>query len=265
MVGKPFNSGVNSLTVKTVIIKLGGSVITNKAIPYHFNAEITRNLCQDLVTAGDRYVLVHGAGSFGHPLAKKYHLDQGFSGGTKDEKVKGAAQTHQSVRDLNGMVIHTLLDVGIPAVSLSPFLFFNSFFGTDLFSRIVEFGFTPVTFGDVVLRDNNITIYSGDFLMKKIALELNPKKAIFVTDVDGIFPDPGDTTKILTDTTLKEVEKVALRGSSHTDVTQGMAGKIKEIKDMVKRGIEVDIINGRKPQCLLNAIKGNAAGTRIRG
>jgi len=253
------------MTVKTIIIKFGGSVITNKAIPYHFNAEITRNLCQDLVTAGGHFVLVHGAGSFGHPLAKKFHLDQGLSREKKDEQVKGAAQTHQSVRDLNGKVIHTLLDVGIPAVSLSPFLFFNSLFGSGLFERILKFGFTPVTFGDVVLKDDNITIYSGDLLMKKIALELNPEKAIFVTDVDGIFPDLQDMTTILTDTTLKEVEKVVLRGSSHPDVTQGMAGKIREIKDMVNKGIEVDIINGQKPRCLRDAIRGHVTGTRIRG
>ncbi len=253
------------MTVKTIIIKLGGSVITNKAIPYHFNAEITRNLCHELFTAGGKYVLVHGAGSFGHPLAKKFHLGQGFSKDTKDEQVKGAARTHQSVQNLNSLVIHTLLDLDIPAISLSPFLFFNSLFGTGLFNHILDFGFTPVTFGDVVLTDDNITIYSGDFLMKKIALELNPEKAIFVTDVDGIFPDPGDRTTILTDTTLKEVEKVVLRGSSHPDVTHGMAGKIKEIKDMVKNGIEVNIINGQKPKCLLNAIKGNVVGTRIRG
>jgi len=251
--------------VKTIIIKLGGSVITNKAIPYHFNVEITRNLCHDLVMAGGRYVLVHGAGSFGHPLAKKFRLGQGFVEDKRDEQVKGAAQTHQSVRDLNGRVIHTLLDVGIPAVSLSPFLFFTSLFGTNLFNRILEFGFTPVTFGDVVLTNDNITIYSGDFLMKKLALELKPIKAIFVTDVDGIFPDPGDMTTILTDTTLKEVEKSVLTGSSHPDVTRGMAGKIKEIKSMVTNGIEVDIINGHKPKCLLNAIRGNVIGTRIRG
>ena len=79
------------------------------------------------------------------------HLLFHFLENIRDEQVKGAAQTHQSVRDLNGMVIHTLLDVGIPAVSLSPFFFFNSLFGTNLFNRILEFGFTPVTFGDVVL------------------------------------------------------------------------------------------------------------------
>lgn len=253
------------MTVKTIIIKLGGSVITNKAIPYQFNVEMTRNLCHDLFIAGGKYVLVHGAGSFGHPLAKKFRLGQGFSEDTRDEQVKGAAWTHQSVRDLNGMVIRTLLDVGVPAVSLSPFIFFNSLFGTGLFNRILEFGFTPVTFGDVILTDDSITIYSGDFLMKKIALELNPIKAIFVTDVDGIFTDPGDTTTLLTDTTLHEVENAVLRGSSHPDVTHGMAGKIKEIKDMVNNGTEVDIINGYKPKCLLNAIRGNVTGTRIRG
>jgi isopentenyl phosphate kinase len=253
------------MKVKTIIIKFGGSVITNKAIPFQFNAEITRNLCQDLVSAGGQYIVVHGAGSFGHPLAKKFKLDQGLPKDNKDEKIKGAAQTHQSVRDLNGKVIHTLLDVGIPAVSLSPFLFFNSFFGTGVFKRLLEFGFTPVTFGDIVLTDDNITIYSGDFLMKKIALELNPTKAIFVTDVDGIFLDPQDKTTILTDTTLNEVEKVVLKGSSHIDVTRGMAGKINEIKDMVNQGIEVDIINGQKPRCLLDAIRGHVIGTRIRG
>jgi isopentenyl phosphate kinase len=253
------------MIVKTLIIKFGGSVITNKAVPYHFNAEITRNLSQDLVAASGQYVLVHGAGSFGHPLAKQFQLNHGISQETKNEQLKGAALTHHSVRNLNGKVIDTLLDVGIPAVSISPFPFFNSLFDVNIFTSVLKLGFTPVTFGDVVLTGDNVTICSGDYLMKYIALALKPEKAIFVTDVDGIFIDPQDTSTILTDTTIEEVEKVVLKGSVHTDVTRGMAGKIEEIKSIVNKGIEVSIINGRKPRCLLEAIRGNVKGTRIRG
>jgi isopentenyl phosphate kinase len=60
------------------IIKIGGSVITNKAIQDSFKKDVLDNLAQQIKKSKKDIIIVHGAGSFGHILAKKYNLNQGY-------------------------------------------------------------------------------------------------------------------------------------------------------------------------------------------
>ena len=52
------------------LIKLGGSIITDKSKKYTYKKEIVDRLSSELKKANKEYILVHGAGSFGHILAK---------------------------------------------------------------------------------------------------------------------------------------------------------------------------------------------------
>ena len=66
-----------------MIIKLGGAAITHKrapALPETLNEEALAATADALATAwhaGLAFVVVHGAGSFGHSLAKQYTLTTG--------------------------------------------------------------------------------------------------------------------------------------------------------------------------------------------
>ena len=62
-----------------VILKFGGSLITDKA------SDIPRTNDSKLKAIGrilnqNKYniIIVHGAGSFGHPIAKKYNIAEGI-------------------------------------------------------------------------------------------------------------------------------------------------------------------------------------------
>ncbi|MEM4221902.1 MAG: hypothetical protein QW097_00515 [archaeon] len=55
------------------IIKLGGSVITDKKTYLSFREPVVKNIAKVLKKAwdsGENFILVHGAGSFGHIKAK---------------------------------------------------------------------------------------------------------------------------------------------------------------------------------------------------
>jgi isopentenyl phosphate kinase len=63
-----------------VILKLGGSVITDKSADCAINRAGLESLATAIAGARhDGIVIVHGAGSCGHPEAKRYHLDKGAS------------------------------------------------------------------------------------------------------------------------------------------------------------------------------------------
>ena len=65
-----------------VAIKLGGGLITDKGSMKKFDQKAVEKVVDSLSSVselGASIVLVHGAGSFGHLLAKKWGIANGFN------------------------------------------------------------------------------------------------------------------------------------------------------------------------------------------
>lgn len=235
-----------------ILIKLGGSVITDKKKLCTFKRNITKRLAQEIKESKKQVVIIHGAGSFGHILAKENNLEYGF----KDKKqLKAVAKVQRDVKKLNLKILNLLIDAGINAVSLPPssiVQFKNKKLekmDTKLFEKYLKLGFTPVTFGDVILDSElGFCIYSGDDLMVELAKALKPKKAIFVTDEDGIYsknPKIDKNAVLLENIDVKNYSNISFE-KNVDDVTGGMFGKIKTAIDISMFGIDTYIINGKK-------------------
>ena len=219
-------------------------------------------------------VIVHGGGSFGHPVAKKFGISDGF---TSDRQIPGFARTHQVMVDLNALIVKALLDEGIPAMSVSP----SSFIATEegriskvdleIVGRLVVRGVLPVLFGDAVIdRKKGFSILSGDQLAVHLAVSLGATRLIFGVDVDGIFtsnPKLAPDARLIERLELEKIDGFIKIGKSlHTDVTGGMLGKVSEARAAVKEGIEVQFMNATKPDVILKALKGEpVAGTILKG
>jgi isopentenyl phosphate kinase len=129
-----------------------------------------------------------------------------------------------------------------------------------LFQHYLDKGFTPVTFGDVVLdKTLGFSICSGDLLIKKIAEHFKPEKAIFVLDEDGLYTsnpkiDPHAT--FIPQATTHDLNSLTTTADTHADVTQGMQGKIETIKHIAALDIPTYLINGKIQNRLLNTLTG---------
>ncbi len=99
------------------LIKLGGSVITDKGKKYAFKKDVMDRLSSEITKAGKEIILIHGAGSFGHILAKQHSLNQGYKNNTQ---LQGFSDTHAMVQQLNSLVLASLHDHDIAAVSIPP-------------------------------------------------------------------------------------------------------------------------------------------------
>jgi isopentenyl phosphate kinase len=245
------------------LIKLGGSIITDKAKQYTFRQEIMNNLSKEIQQSKQQIILVHGAGSFGHILAKQYNLQQGFK---KNNQLNGFAQTHAKVQHLNSLVLETLQQQQIPAISLPPHAILTldnhliNHINYELFTKYLQQGFTPVTFGDVAL-DNTLgfSICSGDLLMLLLAQHFKPEKVIFVLDEDGIYTDnPKQNPKatLIKQASLKDLKHLSTNADSHADVTKGMQGKIETINSIAKLGIDTILLNGNIHNRLFDTLNG---------
>ena len=132
-----------------ILIKLGGSVITDKAQYRTFNRDAVSRLCREIRDSEENVLVVHGAGSFGHVLAKEYSIQDGF---VDFAQVPAVARVQYDVRELNLMVVREMLDAGIPAMSVPPGSCFIMDDGklivdnTDVMLSASHLGIMPVMF-----------------------------------------------------------------------------------------------------------------------
>lgn len=254
-----------------ILVKLGGSVITDKTQYKAFRKETMARLAREISESGARVILVHGAGSFGHVLAHQHRLQEGS---VDDSQIPGLAKVAEDVRELDLKVIKELNEAGLNTISLPPSAIGRLRKGKlekmdlSLFQKYLELGITPVTFGDVMLdEDRGFGICSGDQLMEALAKEFLPEKVIFVSDVDGIFTcDPNEDSKAqLIATVDRNVLKQLPKGNRCKDVTGSIFGKIESMLRLCSHGCQPIIINGHKEGRLAAALRGESVlGSMVR-
>lgn len=260
---------------KPVILKLGGSAITDKAAEATPRTEIINRLAEEIKRADlDNLIVVHGGGSFGHPTAAKYNIKDGY----KDDPTQkfGFAETHHIMTVLNGLVMDALIWHELPAVSIAPsscFITENGkvkYFEDSVLKAYAKMVFTPVFYGDAVLDDKlGFTILSGDQLCAYLAIKYKAEKIVIGADTDGLFdcdPKTNPSAKPYKHLTLAELKEIQpkLGKAAGTDVTGGMAGKIAELIPAVEQGVRVTITGATKGLSIFRALTDQSVlGTEI--
>lgn len=240
-----------------IILKIGGSILTNKDSKVsEVDAASLKRIASEIKASMDnspkKLIIVHGAGSFGHPPAKKHKIGEEFDESEYPQKRLGFCEIQNEVKKLNMFICEAFIKEGLPAVAVPASGFITATNkritegNLDLFKNYLSKGFIPVIYGDVVL-DNKLQfcVISGDQLIQYLAVNLNPSKVILGTDVDGVYdknPKTHDDARFFEKfTSLEDLD--ILEGTTNVDVTGGMVGKIKELLFLADLGIESKIIN----------------------
>lgn len=248
-----------------IIIKAGGSVITKKNGFMQVdkkNIILIANLIQKLWKNGEKILLVHGAGSFGHPYAKKYSLKGKLT--SKRQKI-GFATTHYSCNLLSDYLLKELVNRDIAAISIPPSAIIEQKNGkiqktSNFIEQYLEAGFLPVLYGDMTLDNNLIgAVCSGDKIISYFAKKLKPKKIVLITDVEGVLDDKNKVIKKITQKNFSEISKYLYNRKG--DVTGSMRGKIEELLSLDSTSY---IVSYKKCSQIPDLIKGKKEfGTRI--
>ena len=262
-------------TERPVILKIGGSAITDKTQEATPKTEIINRLAEEIKRADlDNLIIVHGGGSFGHPTAAKYGLKEGYK---NDPTQKfGFAETHHMMTVLNGLVMDALIWHEIPAISIAPsscFITDNGkirFFDETVLKLMEKMLFKPVLYGDAVLDDKlGFTILSGDQLVAYLAIRYKASKIVVGVDTDGLFdcdPKTNPNAKPYKHLTLAELKQIQpkLGKAAGTDVTGGMAGKISELIPAIEAGVHVTVTGATKGLSVYRALTDQSVlGTEI--
>jgi len=211
-----------------IVLKLGGSVITEKDRPETLDGEALEAAADAIETATDEdLVIVHGGGSFGHHHASEHGVST--TEGTGD--AGAALEIHGAMTTLNRFVLSRLHGRNVPAVPVHPFSAAHRDEDDELtlptgqVQTFLEEGFVPVLHGDVVAHaGEGVTVVSGDELVAELARDLEADRIGLCSTVPGVLDDDDEVIERITD--FEEVRAV-LGGSDTTDVTGGMAAKVK--------------------------------------
>jgi isopentenyl phosphate kinase len=252
---------------KPTILKIGGSVITDKNGELAARTEAINRLAEEIQKANVKnLIIVHGGGSFGHPTAQKYGIKEGLR---EDAQKMGFAETHHVMTVLNGLVMDSLVWHNIPALSITPSCCVVTengrikTFKDAVLKSYFKMGFTPVLYGDATLDEKlGFTVLSGDQLVAHLARKFNADKIVIGVDTDGLYdadPKVAKNAKLYVHLTLRELEKIkdTLGKSTAADVTGGMLGKIAELIPAIAQGIPVAIVNAAKPNRTYKALIGD--------
>ena len=233
-----------------IVLKLGGSVVTDKDRPETVDRDALERASETIDAALDhgRYsetesgtdretevaslVIVHGGGSFGHHHASEHGVDT--TNGSRD--ARAVSDIHGAMKTLNSAVVDTLVEQGVPAVPVHPFSGgWRSAEGKlhlpiETIESMVAEGFVPVLHGDLLVHaERGVTVVSGDELVAELATGLGAERIGLCSTVPGVLDGSGAVVDRIS--AYEEVED-ALGGSDSTDVTGGMAAKVRALLDL---------------------------------
>lgn len=238
-----------------IILKVGGSAISNKITGESHISEVADILCEEL-PKDEKLIIVVGAGYIGHKIAKENLLFK------IDNNQNKWALLRYKVNENAQYLIGKLIDAGYAPIemSTSSLLKLNNnsieSFDYKLVESYANLGFIPVLHSDAPINiSGGISILSGDVIASELALKLNADLLIFGTDVDGII----NKQKLISKISKSDAMKIEYWDNK--DLTGGMKNKIIEVKRLKNTAIR--IINIRKKGMLSNAIKRLEVGTLI--
>ena len=258
------------------LLKLGGSLITDKTKPRTPRLEVIARLAEEIASACAQnpdlqLVVGNGAGSFGHVPAKRYGTRQGVH---TPQEWRGFSEVWRDAATLNRLVTDALHAAGLPAIAFPPSACVTARDGQvaswDLspMRRALEAGLLPVIQGDVIFDTvRGGTILSTEDLFDHLARFLRPRRILLAGLEPGVWADYPACTRLVEQITPTSLGQIAagLGGSHAADVTGGMESKVHQALGLVQAipGLEVLIFSGDQPGAVQRALLGERIGTTL--
>lgn len=260
---------------KIIVVKYGGSAMANE--------ELKKHVIQDVVLlklVGFKPIIVHGGGKEISRWVGKVGMEPHFVNGlrvTDDETMEIAEMVLNKV---NKSLVSMVHELGVKAVGIS---------GKDgmmlrvdkKYSNGEDIGYVgdvkevnPKVLYDLLEKDflpiicpigfdDDYKSYNinADDAACAIATAIHAEKLAFLTDVEGVYENPYDSTSLISELTTTQMEALLNSGN----VGGGMLPKLKNCLEAINNGVSrVHILDGRIAHCLLLEIFTNKGiGTAI--
>ena len=262
-----------------ILIKLGGSLITEKARPETPRREVIARLAAEIARAGRsspfRLIVGHGSGSFGHVAAR----DSGIAAGLRSaDQLPGVSRTQERAAALHQIVMQALIEAGALPFSIAPSSCLvadagrPAAFAAEPLLLALDRGLLPVLYGDVVTdRSWGVSICSTERLFEALAGILREhgqtiRSALWLGETDGLYDAAGKTVPRISAGDLGGLDRAAaaIGKPAGTDVTGGMLHRVEAALALARLGTPSQLANGLVPGLLERALRGEPVpGTEV--
>ena len=272
---------IKSYHGKTIVIKYGGSAMTDQKIKEQF--------IQDVVLmkfVGINPVVVHGGGPEINAMLEKIGKESRFVEGNRVtdletveivEMILSGKVNKDLVSNINR---HGGRAIGLSGKDDNMILVEKKFIekdgetidigyvgeikeiNTDIIDMLDFNNYIPVISTIGVDKEGQTYNINADYVAGEIAGKIKADRLIFLTDVDGIMQDHTNKETLISDITRKEVEILIEDGT----ISGGMLPKVETCLHALKKGVEnVIILNGKiEHSILLELFTEEGAGTLIK-
>jgi len=257
-----------------IILKIGGSVITDRNLEHPrplrlLMKQIAREAAAAYGTGTFRLLMIHGAGSFGHPIVKRTGLDKGLR---LPEQRLALGETQRLQTWLNTCFSRILLEQGLPVFQCQPsasaVMESGKLVNIDVqaVQGLLQLDMVPLLHGVPAYdRGQGCSILSGDELAAHLAERLDAKMVLHGTNVKGVFTsdpsqDPEACFLPLIDLRTTSRLPEGIGGSKATDVTGGMRKKLASIR---RTRVSCQLFDATRPGYVKQALAGEKVGTVV--
>jgi acetylglutamate kinase len=274
---------VQKFSGATFIVKYGGSFMDSP------DAEVRNSVARDIVfleAVEINPVVVHGGGKAITRAMEKAGLKANFIQGQRvtDEATVKIVDDVLS-REINPEVVAAINSLGGAA---------QGFAGTDIFKcrklwlddkenpgakidigfvgevvsvdiapllKCIEQGITPVVSPTARGEDGHVYNCNADVAAAQVAIALNAKRLVFMSDVPGLLSDPKNPDSIISNLKTEAVAELKKAGI----IDKGMIPKVDSAVAAIKTGVEkVSFVDGRVPHSvLLEIFTDEGVGTEV--
>lgn len=253
-----------------IVIKCGGSVLLEKNLFNQFIEDISV-----INKLGLSVVVVHGGGKNIQKKLDEHNLKSTFIDGLRVTDEKTIKIVEEALLELNFEILSEISNHHANSVSISPkknnvirvtperkelgFVGTPTEIKKDTILEIINEKKIPLIVPMGIGEDNNIYNINADVAAGAIAKELNARRLLLMTDVEGVL----DKSKNLISEINSSMANEMLKNKT---IAGGMIPKIKTCLDAVNNGVTgVVIVDGRKQHSILFEIfSDKGAGTLIR-
>ena len=260
---------------KVIVVKYGGSAMVDE--------ELKRNVIKDVVLlklVGFKPIIVHGGGKEFSRWVGKVGKEAKFVNGLRVTDKETMEIAEMVLGKVNKELVTLVESLGVKAIGISGkdggLLKVNKKLsqGQDIgyvgdikevnpaiLSELLEKDFLPIVC-PVGLGDDFATYnINADDAACAIARAMKAEKLAFLTDIEGVYRDPKDTSSLISELFVNEAKALIENGN----VGGGMIPKLQNCIDAIESGVNrVHILDGRIQHCLLLEIFTNKGiGTAI--
>ena len=260
---------------KIIVVKYGGSAMVDEELKARVIHDFTL-----LKLVGFKPIIVHGGGKEISRCVGKVGMKPEFKNGLRvtDEATMELAE--MVLGKVNKSLVQLVESLGVRAIGISGkdgrllsvkkkyangedigFVGDVTNVNADILYDLLEKDFLPIICPVGLDDDNNTYNINADDAACAIAKAMKAEKLAFLTDIEGVYKDPQDSSTLISELTVSEAHKLVGDGY----IGGGMLPKINNCIEAIESGVSrVHILDGRIPHCLLLEIFTNKGiGTAI--